>query len=90
MSPQVALCEMGSRRSSAGGFRRPGLALREAGWTASRRARIAQAGPGRVWLVPEDATLNSYRSTLGIPRVLCAPSELETRALIQSTGESVV
>ena len=46
MSPQVALCEVGSRGSSWGGFRRAGLARREVGWTSSRWARIAQAGPG--------------------------------------------
>ena len=46
MSPGLALCEVGSRESSAGGLCRAGLARREAGWTASRWARIAQAGPG--------------------------------------------
>ena len=46
MSPGLALRQVGSRGSSAGGFRRAGLARREAGRTASRRARIAQAGPG--------------------------------------------
>ena len=46
MSPQVALCEAGSRESSAGGLCRAGLARREAGWTASRWARITQAGSG--------------------------------------------
>ena len=46
MSPGLALRRVGSRGSSAGGFRRAGLARREAGRTASRRARIAQAGPG--------------------------------------------
>ena len=46
MSPQVALCEVGSRGSSAGGLCRAELAQREVGWTASHWARIAQAGPG--------------------------------------------
>ena len=46
MSPGLALRQVGSRGSSAGGFRRAGLARREAGRTASRRARVAQAGPG--------------------------------------------
>ena len=46
MSPGLASRRVGSRGSSAGGFRRAGLARREAGRTASRRARIAQAGPG--------------------------------------------
>ena len=46
MSPGLALRRVGSRGSSAGGFRRAGLARREAGRTASRRARIAQADPG--------------------------------------------
>ena len=46
MSPQVALCEAGSRESSAGGFRRAGLVRREVVWTALRWARITQAGLG--------------------------------------------
>ena len=46
MSPGLALCEAGSQESSAGGFRRAELARREPGWTASRWARITQAGPG--------------------------------------------
>ena len=46
MSPQVALCEAGSRESSAGGFRRVGLVRREVVWTALRWARITQAGLG--------------------------------------------
>ena len=46
MSPGLASRRVGSRGSSAGGFRRAGLARREAGRTASRRARIAQADPG--------------------------------------------
>ena len=44
MSPQVALCEVGRRGSSAAGFRRAGLARREAGWIVLRWARITQAG----------------------------------------------
>ena len=47
MSPGLALCQVGSRGSSAGRFRRAGLARREVGWIASRWARITQAGPGR-------------------------------------------
>ena len=47
MSPGLALCEVGSQESSAGRLRRAGLARREAGWIASRWARITQAGPGR-------------------------------------------
>ena len=46
MSPGLALRQVGSRGSSADGSCRAGLARREAGRTASRRARIAQAGPG--------------------------------------------
>ena len=46
MSPQVALCEAGSRESSAGGFRRVGLVRREVVWTALRWARITRAGLG--------------------------------------------
>ena len=57
MSPGLALCEAGSRESSAGGFCRAGLARREAGWTASRWARITQAGsdPHRPRPVPGSA-----------------------------------
>ena len=44
MSPQVALCEVSWRESSAAGFRRAGLARREAGWIVLRWARITQAG----------------------------------------------
>ena len=39
---------------------------------------------------PEVAAPDSQRSTPDVPRVPCAPSEPETGALIQSTGESVV
>ena len=46
MSPGLALCEVSRRGSSAGGFRRAGLARREAGRIVLRRARIAQAGLG--------------------------------------------
>ena len=52
MSSGVALCEAGSQESSADGFRRAGLARREAGWTASRWARITQAGTGLRWPRP--------------------------------------
>ena len=44
--PGLALCEVSWRGSSAGGFRRAGLARREAGWILSRWARITQAGLG--------------------------------------------
>jgi len=44
MSPQVALCEAGSRESSAGGFCRAGLATRGARGGVLRWARITQAG----------------------------------------------
>ena len=60
MSPQVALCEAGSRGSSWGGFRRAGLARREVGWTSSRWARIAQAGPGPSWPRPRDLVERSW------------------------------
>ena len=60
MSPQVALCEAGSRGSSWGGFRRAGLARREVGWTASRWARIAQAGPGPSRPRPRDLVERSW------------------------------
>ena len=36
MSPGLALRQVGSQESSAGGFRRAGLARREVGWTVSR------------------------------------------------------
>ena len=57
MSPGLALCEAGSQESSAGGLCRAGLARREAGWTASRWARITQAGsdPHRPRPVPGSA-----------------------------------
>jgi len=45
MSPQVALCEAGSRGSHAGGLRRAEFAWREVGWIALRWARIAQPDP---------------------------------------------
>ena len=46
MSPGLALRQVGSRESSSGGLCRAGLARREVRRTASRWARIAQAGPG--------------------------------------------
>ena len=46
MSPQFALRQVGSRESSAGGFRRAGLARREVGRILLRWARITQAGSG--------------------------------------------
>ena len=71
MSPQVALCEAGSRGSNWGGFRRAGLARREVGWTASRWARIAQAGPGPSWPRPRDLVERSwnYASRPAPPRL---------------------
>ena len=42
----LALRQAGSRGSSAGGFRRAGLARCELRWIVLRWARIAQAGPG--------------------------------------------
>ena len=48
MSPHLALRQVGWRGSSAGEFRRAGLARREVGWTVSRWARIAQAGSRAV------------------------------------------
>ena len=57
MSPQLALRQVGSQESSAGGLCRAGLARREAGWTASHWARITQAGsdPHRPRPVPGSA-----------------------------------
>ena len=60
MSPQVALREVGSRESSAGGLCRAGLARREAGWTASRWARITQSGN---WPAPDSARTASGPTT---------------------------
>ena len=45
MSPQLTSCQVGSRGSSADGFRRAELAQREVGWILLRWARITQAGP---------------------------------------------
>ena len=60
MSPQVALRQVGSQESSAGGLCRAGLARREAGWTASRWARITQAGN---WPAPDSARTASGPTT---------------------------
>ena len=60
MSPQIALRQVGSQESSAGGFRRAGLARREAGWTASRWARITQSGN---WPAPDSARTASDPTT---------------------------
>ena len=46
MSPQLALCEVGSRGSSQGGSRRTEVASREPGWILLRGPGIAQAGLG--------------------------------------------
>ena len=55
MSSGLALRQVGSRESSASGFRRAGLAWREVGWIVLRRVRMARAGlsacrprPGRI------------------------------------------
>ena len=69
MSPGLALRQVGSRGSSAGGFRRAGLARREAGRTASRRARVAQAGPGARRSVSRRPTPSRSR-----PRTSCPGS----------------
>ena len=60
MSPGLALCEAGSQESSAGGLCRAGLARREAGWTASRWARITQSGN---WPAPDSARTASGPTT---------------------------
>ena len=60
MSPQVALRQVGLQESSAGGLCRAGLARREAGWTASRWARITQAGN---WPAPDSARTASGPTT---------------------------
>ena len=60
MSPGLALREVGSRESSAGGLCRAGLARREAGWTASRWARITQSGN---WPAPDSARTASGPTT---------------------------
>ena len=57
MSPGLALRQVGSRESNSGGLCRAGLARREVRRTASRWARIAQAGPGR----PGPARIGSDR-----------------------------
>lgn len=59
MSPGLALCQVGSRGSSADGFRRAGLAWREVGWIPLRWARITQAGPG--------SSLNVVAIPAGLP-----------------------
>ena len=60
MSPQIALRQVGSQESSAGGLCRAGLARREAGWTASRWARITQSGN---WPAPDSARTASGPTT---------------------------
>ena len=61
MSPGLALRQVGSRESSSGGLCRAGLARREVRRTASRWARIAQAGSGRPGSGPRRS--DSYRPT---------------------------
>ena len=65
MSPGLALCEAGSRESSAGGLCRAGLARRETGWTASRWARITQAGAGLRWPRPVPGSACAARKSAG-------------------------
>ena len=60
MSPGLALRQVGLQESSAGGLCRAGLARREAGWTASRWARITQAGN---WPAPDSARTASGPTT---------------------------
>ena len=76
MSPQVALCEVGSRGSSAGGLCRAELAQREVGWTASHWARIAQAGPGPHRLRARDLVERTwiYVSRPRVPPAGSAPA----------------
>ena len=73
MSPELALRQAGSRESSAGGFRRAELAQREAGWTASRWARITQAGPGPRRIRPRAAGYASVRSRPHLPGAVAGP-----------------
>ena len=65
MSPGLALCEAGSRESSAGGFCRAGLARREAGWIVLRWARITQAGAGLRWPRPVPGSACAARKSAG-------------------------
>ena len=71
MSPGLALRQVGSRESSSGGLCRAGLARREVRRTASRWARIAQAGPGPRRLGPHRlrSPWNSARTAPGPARV---------------------
>ena len=70
MSPGLALRQVGSRESSSGGLCRAGLARREVRRTASRWARIAQAGPGPRRLGPHQlrSPWNSARTAPGPAR----------------------
>ena len=71
MSPGLALRQVGSRESSSGGLCRAGLARREVRRTASRWARIAQAGPGPRRFGPHRlrSPWNSARTAPGPARV---------------------
>ena len=73
MSPGLALRQAGSQESSAGGFRRAGLARREAGWTASRWARITQVGPGPRRIRPRAAGYAPIRNRPHTPGVVAGP-----------------
>ena len=75
MSPQVVLCEVGSRGSSAGGLCRAELAWREVGWIMLRRARIAQAGSGTLQpeLGPRRSVPAGSAWPIGVPVILAGP-----------------
>ena len=65
MSPQIALRQVGSQESSAGGLCRAGLARREAGWIVLRWARITQAGAGLRWPRPVPGSACAARKSAG-------------------------
>ena len=65
MSPQIALRQVGSQESSAGGLCRAGLARREAGWIVLRWARITQAGAGLRWPRPIPGSACAARKSAG-------------------------
>ena len=80
MSPQIALCEVGSRESSAGGFRRAGLALR-------KLAPGAPGGRGEARGVRRHADLGPARARLGPPPPgvgLAAPGPSRARLRLPS------
>ena len=57
MSPQLTSCQVGSRGSSADGFRRAELAQREPGWILLRQPGPRQREVGRTDLGPSRARL---------------------------------